>query len=108
MLDTTKLAKGTKVFYTGDMSNESSVGIIILVHPADRWYAVAYDIKFDDGHTSRKVLPSSFSAGPGQRMWVLSEHTAMRRAKFVKMLEGLDLSTADNDRALADFDKNNK
>lgn len=106
MTDATKLTAGTEVFYTGDMANLEDYGVITAI-VSNKWYPVSYDIRLDDGREMRRILPQNFG-GAGRRFWVRSEHTAMRRVKFVKMLESVDRSEADKAQSLARFDANNK
>lgn len=105
-MDITKLTAGTEVFYTGDMANLEDYGVITAI-VSDKWYPVSYNIRLDDGREMRSILPQNFS-GAGRRFWVRSEHTAVRRAKFVKMLESVDCTEAEKAQSLANFDANNR
>ena len=78
---------GDRVYYTGDMANLPSEGIIVKKRPADRFAPISYDIHLDDGREIRGLYYLSFEPGPGRRFWLLSEWEADRQEKFCQFQE---------------------
>jgi hypothetical protein len=76
----TLLSIGTKIYYTGDMANQSGFGEVIA-HRSD-W---GMDIRFEDGRAFNALTMSSFSAGPGRRFMTLETHKAERAAQIAQM-----------------------
>ncbi len=80
------LIVGTKIYYTGDMANQSAQGRIVKVYPPDRYCCGgSYDIEYeDDRRMTRRITPASFAPGPGRRFWPLGEWNAKRETEMKK------------------------
>ena len=92
-------AIGTRVYYTGDMANQSGTGIISEHYPADRWTNGSFDITEVDGplsggRTWRRIQPSHFAKGPGVRFWLESEWHAKRSGEIRQLKAELEALAA--------------
>jgi hypothetical protein len=74
---------GEGIYYTGDMANQSGFGVITAV-TSNRWAAVQYNMRLDDGREINAISPSNFS-GPGARFQTRKEYNALRQAAIAKM-----------------------
>jgi len=82
----TEYQAGDRVYYTGDMANLPSEGIIVKRNEPDRFAPINYDIRFDkDGEIHRGVYYLSFESSPGRRFWLLSEWEADLYASIKRM-----------------------
>lgn len=84
MNQTTAHAVGTKVYYTGDMANQSGNGVVVAIRPATEWTHESMDITLDDGREMRAIQISNFS-GIGRRFWTMDEYQADRAKKIAQM-----------------------
>ena len=73
---------GDRVYYTGDMANLPSSGVITKRRPADKYAPISYDVHLNDGREIKGLYYLSFEPGPGRRFWLLSEWEADRKLKM--------------------------
>ena len=78
------LQAGQKIYYTGDMANESSFGEIMEVFPPTKYTYIMYKIKFDNGK-ERKVEAYGFNKGIGQRFKTIEQYNEERRLGMEKL-----------------------
>ncbi len=84
---TTDYQVGDRIYYTGDVANHPSKGVIIKRNEPDRFAPVNYDIWLDeDKHISRGIYHLSFTLGPGQRFWLLSEWEADQQERITQSI----------------------
>ncbi len=77
---------GMRIYYTGDMANQSGQGTIVAHNPPDKFArAGTFDVDMDDGRKWRGLFPSAFDASPGRRFWPLDEWLEDRRARLAEM-----------------------
>ena len=70
----TQFAVGDKVYYTGDVANQSGYGDVVKIHPANRWVSESYDIQLEDGgYLWTHIDGISFRNTPGRRFWAREE-----------------------------------
>jgi hypothetical protein len=83
------LQPGDRFYYTGDMANGDSFGTI-TARIEDKW-GLSYNVEFDDERfdgdtkTAHRLMPMSFTAGPGQRFKTLAQYDAERKAAVARM-----------------------
>ena len=77
------LKTGTEIYYTGDMSNTPSFGVIVKIHGND-FYPILYDIFLneDEERLIRNITPINFEKSPGRRFMLRSEYDEERRTKI--------------------------
>jgi len=62
---------GDRIYYTGDMANSDAEGTIIAHYPKNKYVSECFDIEYDDGRISKRVLALGFRPQAGQRFWSL-------------------------------------
>lgn len=78
------LQVGDRFYYTGDMANIDSFGVVIARHEDPRW-GLHYDVKFDvDGHVNKMLSFASFTAAPGQRFKTMVQYEAERQEQIAR------------------------
>lgn len=82
-----ELTKGTRIYYGGDMANDSGFGTITRVE-ADRW-GNSIDLILDDGRKIKRLPPCAFSpeykGHGGTRFVTIEAYNAFRRAQCEHM-----------------------
>lgn len=79
------LQEGVRIYYTGDMANQSGNGVITLRRPIDpRWKYKQVDIAMDDGRTMRGIGIESFQPAPGRRFWLEMDWQADRERRIAE------------------------
>ena len=75
-----KLTLGQRIYYTGDMANAESAGVVTAIS------GTAYTLDLDDGRVFRGISPLAFEPGPGRRFWLLEEWLEHRAAAYEKFV----------------------
>lgn len=82
-----QLTEGTRIYYTGDMANQSGLGTITKAWFDAKWGYHLVDIAMDDEREWKAIHLASFQPGPGRRFWLLSDWEAKRQAQINTYLE---------------------
>lgn len=77
-----QLTAGTKIYYTGDIANQSEFGEVTRQY-TDKW-GQWVDIVLDDGRECLGISPSNFN-GIGSRFQLRSEYDRERQEKIAAM-----------------------
>jgi len=88
MAERVTLYKGDKIFYGGDMANQSDFGTVTRVLPPDRWGGPYVDMTLDDGRKICGFAMHMFSPeykGHGGTRWVtMAAYQAWQEAYFME------------------------
>jgi hypothetical protein len=78
-----QMQEGVRIYYTGDMANQSGFGTITLRRPIDpRWKYKQADIAMDDGREMKAIGVESFQPAPGRRFWLEADWKADQDRKI--------------------------
>lgn len=84
-----QLTEGTRIYYTGDMANASSYGVITKQWYDAKWKYYHVNVMLDDGRELLGLTLSGFQPSPGRRFWLESDYKAERKRMFEQMQANL-------------------
>ena len=82
-----QLFEGVRIYYTGDMANQSGFGVIEKRRISERFGYRQVDIKMDDGRTMPGIHDASFQPSPGRRFWLEADWQADRQKRIDRLAQ---------------------
>jgi hypothetical protein len=83
---TSKLQKGCRIYYTGDMANDEGFGTITNVKTS-KW-GTSYDIAYDDGRNTnidKCAFSDEYLGHGGTRFVTLEAYNKFKRLQFLRV-----------------------